>query len=386
MSDPYFTVFKEHYDHKKWEKQKEYASLMEGIEETLREKFISALDFLEKEFGKGFLKTSHVNHPLRQVISGKAEWQIEELIAFATTIQKLKVSQSNYPKLKSKLLSLEKAKLEGMPFVEIAECYLKENFRVNFLEETNKEKIPDIEIINPENDDRFFIEVSMVKESDKRKFIHLNYDFLFRQFHFLPPKYPSTGKQKTFIAIEDYPEIKQIIWNAKKQDEETQQMFSYSDERLEFTLAPVEMIEELDKICEQNGTRRNDITGLPLNFDETERVISKLSSKKGKQIPQDSNGIIYFPVTPLFFMSTDLTGSVSRLEDYITKFTNILGIVLYSEALHSQAEQFIEAGKHFFSRKMFGGVLCRELLFVYNNNCELMIKKETMKKIYSTFK
>ena len=55
MSASYFSVFKEQNDQNKWNKQKEFASILEGIEETARKEFISALDFLENEFGKLFL-------------------------------------------------------------------------------------------------------------------------------------------------------------------------------------------------------------------------------------------------------------------------------------------------------------------------------------------
>src|SRR5215217_7246709 len=135
--DKYFEIFKQSTDHDKWSKQMEFALVMEGMEETKRTEFVSALDFLEKELGKGFLKTSSVNHPVKQKIFNKADWQMEELIQFANTLRTLKAGKSNYLKLIKKLLAYEKSKSEGIPFVEIAEGYLKENFSVNFPEETN---------------------------------------------------------------------------------------------------------------------------------------------------------------------------------------------------------------------------------------------------------
>ncbi len=387
MSDPYFKVFKQPTDHNKWNKQIEFASMMEGIEETKRTEFISALEFLETELGKGFLKSSSVNHPVRQKISNKADWQTQELIQFAATLQTLKTANSNYPKLKSKLLAFQKSKIEGIPFAEIAESYLKENFTVFFPDENNISKSPDIEITNPNNNDKFFIEVSMIKESDEREHLGNNYHFLLHQFHFVQPYAFVTGKQKESFAKEDYEGIAQLIADIKKQVAEKSEVVSYSDNRFEFWVAPESKLNELDKIAEQNGTTRNNVTGMPLNFDETDRLINNKKIKhEAEQIPTDSNGIIYFPVTPLFFITTDLANAVIRLEEYIAKFQNLLGIVLYSKILNPREEEFAEIEKHYFSRKMIGGVLCRELLFVYNHNCQLKIQKESLQKIYCTFK
>jgi hypothetical protein len=385
MSDKYFEVFKEPTDHNKWGKQIEFASMMDSIEETKRTELVSALDFLEKELGKGFLKISSVNHPVKQKISNKADWQTQELIQFVATLHTLKATDSNYPKLIQKLLALDKSKLEGVPFVEIAESYLKENFQVRFPDETNTVKSSDIEIINPENNDRFFIEVSMMNNSAERDFISDNYYFLHHQFHFVPPVYICTGKQKEKIAREDYSAIQQIISEAKKKVDVTNEIVSYSDERFDFSLAPFDKVDELDKICEQKGTRRNDVSGLPINFDETERLVNNKIGNEAKQIPLESNGILYFPVNPLFFKVTDLAKSIIRLQNYILKFPNILGIVLYSKILDVQDEIFVEFEKCIFHRQIFGGVLCRELLFVHNYNCDVKLTDKTIQKIYSVF-
>lgn len=385
MKDNFFKVFNQATDHNKWSKHIEYASLMEGIE--AKDELITALEFLEAELGKGFLKNSNDDHPIRQKISNKSDWQAQELIQFAATLHTLKGTKSNYPKVLKKLLALEKSKMEGVPFLEIAESYLKENFTVSFPDEPNTGKSPDIEISNPNNNDTFFIEVSVIKESEDRKMKSKNYHFLTNQFQFIPPFCIYTGKQKTPFAREDYPEIQKIIADLKEKVEEQQTFVSYSDERFEITLAPNDKVEEMEKFCELNGTRRNDVTSLPLDFDETDRIINNNKIKdKASQIPQHGNGLIYFPINPLFFMTTDIGNAVIRLKEYIAKFPNLLGIVFYSKILDQREEEYQEMENHVFSRKMLKSILCCELLFIYNHNCQLKIQEETLQKIYSTFK
>lgn len=387
MSDPYFTIFKELRDHTEWSKQIEYAYAMEDIDEKLRTEFVLSLKFLQNEFGNDFLKSSSLIHPIQRKISNKVDWQILQLIQFTSTLRTLKATASNYQKLKRKLYALEESKTEGIPFVEIAESYLKENLMVNFPDESNIDKSPDIEITNLNNKEKFFIEVSMIRESAERTFKKNNYNFLFYQFHFLPPRYPYTGKQKSKIRNQDYTRLERIISTAKNQVHEQQEIVSYSDDQIEFTIVPNEKINELDKICKLNGTRRNDVRGLDLNFDETDRLISNKIKRKVKQIPFNSNGIIYFPVTPMFFMFSHLEDSVSRIAEYISRFSHLIGIVLYSVgAINPQEEKFMEFENHIYSCKMTGGVFCREVIFVSNSQCKLMIQEETVAKIYGSFR
>jgi hypothetical protein len=386
ITDPYFQVFKQAGDHNKWQKHIDYVSFMDDINPVEKELFATAINFLEKELGKWFLKTSGYSHPLYQLIANKAHWQRQEFIQFTATLQALKATAGNYPKLKSILLKRERAIIEGMPFIEIAEKYLKQGFKINFPIESKLTKSPDIELINSTNNDILFIEVSTVDQSQDRKQINNNYYFIHRLFNFDPPVFLFTGKQKKEIAKVEYPEIQAIIYASKRKVQEQNKIVFHKDNRFEFTLAPFTLIEEFDKICTVKETRKNDFCGLPLDFDETERIISKLNRKKARQIPLTNNGIIYFPVSPLFFMLTDLQSSVNRLHSYISKFPNLLGIVLGSKSLREESDKISRSNKHIYSRIVKYKSLCLENLFVRNSSCNQSISNETLTKIFNSLK
>jgi len=358
---------------------------MDDFNKTKQTEFDFALDFINQELGKGFIKTCNINHPIRRMISNKANWQIQELIRFTKTLKVLKSTDSNYKKLIAKILPLKESMIEGIPFVEIVGNFINADFQVHFLDEKNASRTPDIEIRNSETNETFFVEVSVVNNRDENKFISNNYDFLTHLFQFVLPFYPYTGKQKDKISIEKYDEIQKIISEAKIQVDLIQNLVSYSDNRFEFTLAPYDKIADLDKICNQNGTRRNDISSLPVSFNETERIISKLSNKKG-QIYSESNGIIYLKMNPMFFLTLDIENFVKRLQGNIAQYSNLLGIVLYSKILDSNEGIFFEFEKNVFSQKIYDEVLCRNLLFVFNENCTVKLSTETVQKIYNSFK
>lgn len=383
MSENYFKIFKNPDDHDKWSKQIEYAAIADNLDADTRQKLVSALETMVQIMGKSFLKTSHVNHPVRQMVSEKTEFRIYQLIEFADTIKTLKLTDTNFPKLQKKLLSKQESKREGVPFVEIAQTYIKENFIVNFLEENNFSKTPDIKITNPENNEVFYIEVSTLNDGPEKINSQNNHYFFHSQFHYIPPQNSFVGEQKEPINKEDYPEIEKIIANAKCKVEEHNQIVFYTDKRFYFLLAPKGYDEDLKLVCEKYALRLNTISGLPLNFNETDRIVNNKIRDKAKQIPQGSNGLIYFPVAPLFFITTDIKDITSRVEEYILSFKNIIGIVIFSKIVANKEQTSENIGRHLFKRKTIKN-LSYESLFIHNKNCELYISNNTLEKIYRT--
>ncbi|WP_162128012.1 hypothetical protein [Flavobacterium phycosphaerae] len=346
-------IFISENDHFKWSKQREYILSLETIDDTIREKAIDSLNFLEQELGRNFLKTYSVNHPLRQKISEKTKWQIEELIGFTDTLKTLKTSDSNYNKLLLKLLSHSDASSEAVTFVEIARMYNQEDFKISFIEEdkgkNKNDKTPDIEVINKINSDVFYIELTTLGKADSQKIISNNYNFFHNQFNYVPPQFPFYGKQKKIIIEEEYIDIKVIIDEAKRKVKENNQIIYYSDSRFNFLLAPERDTESFNEICKLNKIRPIHFDSLPHDFDETSRINSRLN--KAKQIPQEYNGLLYISVTPLYFMLFDMQTAIDRLAANITKYQNLIGIVLYTKIVNAGETVTIPIGKHFFSQK-----------------------------------
>lgn len=378
-------IFVSENDHFKWSKQREYILFLETIDDETREKAINSLYFLEQELGRNFLKAYSVNHPLRQKVSEKAKWQIEELIGFTDTLKTLKESDSNYDKLLSKLLSHSDVSTEAVTFVEIARMYSKERFKVSFIEEdkgknTNK-KTPDIQIINETNGEVFYIELTTLGKADLQKKISKNYEFFHNEFNYVIPQFSFYGKQKEMIEDEEYTDIKLIIDEAKKRVNQNNQIIYYSDSRFNFLLAPKNETENFNEICKLNNIRPIHFDSLPHDFDETNRINSRLI--KAKQIPQEYNGLLYISVTPLYFMSSDMQTAIDRLAANITKYQNLIGIVLYTKIVNAGETVAIPLGKHFFSQKTIEN-LTYASLFISNSNCKILVSDETIGKIYKT--
>ena len=381
-------IFQSERDHYKWGKQKEYIMLVENIDEVTRAKAIATLDFMEQEFGAHFLKTPSRNHPVLQKISNKARWQIEELIRFADTLQRLKISDSNYSKLLNKLLGMKSAVEEGIPFVEVAQMCHKQGFDIFFVDEEKRGavKTPDIKVIDRENGETFYIEISTLNNSDDRNKIKRDYNFFYKEFNYRKPILPFFGWQKIKLGEEkkeeelQYAEIREIISDARKRTNENSQIIYYSDKRFCFLFAPDDS-ENFNEICKKNGIDAFNMESLTVSFDETSRINNKIG--KAKQIPKDSNGLLYIFVSPLFFHAADLAVSIKRIEANIARYANLLGIVLCSKIVDQREEIILPIGNHLFARRTIQN-LSYESLLIYNANCDMHLSEDTIAKIYKS--
>jgi adenylate kinase family enzyme len=372
-------IFINERDHFKWGKQKEYISNLDTIDDETKSKVINALSFLELEFGAQFLKITHVNHPVRQMISNKTAYQIKDLIEFSDTLQLLKKEDNNYNRLIQKLLSQKDAKTEGISLVDVARMFLKEGLTISFIDEIKNSTSPDVKITNPNNNDVFLIEITKLNDSDNQNEIRDNYNFFHKQFNDIQPLFSFYGKQFKSIEKEEYPEISKIIADGKKKVKENNQIIYYSDCRFNFLLAPSSHDADFSEICKRNNIQSNHFDGLPIDMDETSRINNKI--RKANQIPKDENGLLFIAISPLYFITTDHIAAIERLEANIAKYKNLLGIILFSEIVASKDSTVVKMGNHCFSRKKIEN-LCRESLFIFNEECNIKISNETIEKIY----
>jgi hypothetical protein len=372
-------IFINERDHFKWGKQKEYISHLDTIDENTKNKAINALSFLELEFGAQFLKTTSVNHPIRQMISNKTAYQIKDLIEFTDTLQILKKEDNNYNRLIQKLLSQKEAKTEGISLVNVARMLLKEGLIISFIDEIKNSKSPDVKVVNPNNKDIFYIEITKLNYSDNQNEISDNYNFFHKQFNDIQPLFSFYGKQLKSIDKEEYPKISKIIADAKKKVKENNQIINYSDHRFYFLLAPPDLDKDFNEICERNNIQSIHFDGLPIDVDETSRINNKIG--KANQIPVDQNGLLFIAISPIYFLTTDLIAAIERLEANIVKYKNLLGIILFSEIVASKESAQVRMGNHYFSRKTIEN-LCRESLFIFNKGCNSKLSDETIEKIY----
>jgi hypothetical protein len=155
-----------------------------------------------------------------------------------------------------------------------------------------------------------------------------------KEFHFVQPQFPYFGRQKTEISESAYNNIRKIIADAKNKVLLNNEIVNYSDKRFEFVIVPDANGEELKEACSQ--LHLHDIDGLPIQFNDTDRIIRDKIRDKKTQIPERTNGILYIKVNPVFFMIEDLETSISKIETSMIESKNLLGVVIHARVVDSR--------------------------------------------------
>ncbi len=387
MSETFFEVFTHPKHHDNWDKQIAYATRREGVFEETRVQWIRALTFLKKELGKGFLKSAPRNHPIGLKVANKAPWQVADLINFARTLEALKATTSSYPKLLGKLRPVDECREEGIPFVDIARAYRQLGCDITFLEEKPRQRMPDIEVLNPSNQDTFYIEVSHLRDSDDNLRTSDNYHALFNALELTWPALPYFCRQLDYIAPSEMAGVLDKIADLKQTALRQEKFVLYCDEKIEVAFAHRAANQALQDWCRAKGVEASGLIGLPHDTDIISRMVkNKKIIDKASQIPAGHAGLIYFPVDPIYFLTNDLSRAVIAFERQINAFPNLLGVVLYASLIDPGEETATLVQGHFYGEKMMNEAVMRHMFFIFNHKFEsTLLKEDTVSKIYEAF-
>jgi hypothetical protein len=366
-----------------WRALIERISEVPDINETNKLQWKEAVEFLRIELGEGFFNNCGPDHPVYIKLTN-APWLFDDLIDFVKTLKTLKDSDSNYSYLISKIRPRKKCRSEGACFVEIASTYLRQGFKIKFLESNSSQKSPDIEITDPITNDKFFIEVSQINDSDDRKQISdefrvISNTLLSHGFDLL-----YSYKQLKHLGKNDIKFVVEKIKNMKDEVAMSKNLLIFRNELIDLAIAHPDKHDDLMKWCKENR-RDKGAGGLPVDYNDTRRILKQRKIyKKVKQIPNGQTGILYMPIQFLYFFCMNTAETAIQIMGEIRQYPNLLGVVLYAELGQPVKEEFTEVENTVRSIRMINGI-ARHLLFVFNYDFRGELKENTWQRIKKCF-
>lgn len=209
---------------------------------------------------------------------------------------------AGFSELLKLLNSTKQCKQEGLPFLGIIYSLQNVGFNVKLVLKSSHKKTSDLEVLNPDNNERFYIEVSKLENRDENINKSNNFRDLFNALVLTPPLMPYSCKQLQIIPENKIKGLQNKIKYLKTEafSKETFCLFEDQDKYISLALSHPSKEYELDEWCHKYHRNKNECQGLYLNYDETYRLSNNKIKSKVKQIPPDSIGILYFPIDPLF--------------------------------------------------------------------------------------
>ena len=332
-----------------------------------REKLVSIVDFFKAEFGKGFFNNCGQNHPICLKLTVNLHL-LEELIEFSDNLQELKRhAPLNYEILLGKLKPRIKCQKEGIPFTDIARMFGKKGFYSNFIVESQVRRNPDVEIIDPQTNDSIFIEVSQLGLSDAQSDIQDQHRKLSDTFITYGYDLPKACKQLMPLEGEEMERAVRIIKTLKDKAAYERTFCMFEDRFIQVAVAHADRIDDLDCWCKERGIQRNSVGGLNVNFNDTPRLVNNQKIiKEISQLPKDKPGVVYIPVSMLYFVMMNKPETGIAIMKQLEAFPSCYGVILYTGSVGSLLPIRRIVEEHFIYNVGVSKGITRHLFFIGN--------------------
>lgn len=367
---------------KRWSTYIDRARNIGDVDTLLRSKWINAIKHLQKELGYGFLKNAPNDHPLILALHNSTsggKWAIETLIEIAETLSYFKSASDTYSKLHGKLTSARLCRAEGMPFIEVVTIFRNKNYQIELLHEDPQNKNADMSITDRETQDKFYLEVSRINNSSTVEESQTSYDALFRKFPMLDVPY--SFHQVTNFNEAEIGDVIQTIFRVRTEAINANGIVFFEDGKIKLAISPAEQRKELEQWCFDNNMRLG-LHGVPLDFNETKRIANNKIKRKSIQIKANSSGLIFIPVSALYFFVNKIDDAICEIQDGMKKYLNVVGVVLWGSCVLDPGENHREIGKEYiYLKRIKYGCLLRHVLFIQNPAYRGLLKNDTIENI-----
>lgn len=335
--------------------------------EGQKEKLINLVGFFIAEFGKGFFNNCGQNHPICLKLTVNLHL-LDDLIDFFDSLQNLKNTNfKNYQLLINKLKPRLKCQKEGIPFSDVYRMFQRKSFTSNFIVESQVNKNADIEIVDPETKDSIFIEVSQLGLSDTQTDIQGQHRQLSNTFIGHGYDLPKACKQLLPLGGEEMERVVNIIKKLKDKAAKERTFCAFEDNFIQVAVSHEDKIEELDNWCKKRTIQRNSVSGLNVDFNDTPRLVNnKKIVAEIKQLPKDKPGLVYIPVSTLFFWTMNKPETGIAIMKQLETFPFCYGVILYVESVGSLIPQQRISEDHFIYNIGVMNGITRHLFFIGN--------------------
>ncbi|MEM7549492.1 MAG: hypothetical protein AAF363_07455 [Bacteroidota bacterium] len=382
-----YAILKNFKDRLKWHNLIKLVDINEDFSESEKKLIKNSYRELSRILGKGFLtEASQSNHFLFQHFLNLAPDAIRWSIWLAEALKALEKydeDQTIISKLKS-----SRSSHEGFAILQLTYMFHKANFAIEFepkIQINNNYKFPDVKIINEGNNESIIIEVSNINISDQHDWNKGTFhditktlwnDALYYNLHYC-------GHLRHFEEEEKASAIQRIF--EAKQKAISKRGFVVVDENgIKLGIAHGDKIEKLQSWAKENNMTQG-ITGESISLDsDIERLKNKIK-KKTKQLSEDCCNVISIPVHTLFMIGVDKLEMILQIHEYLHRFPNVYGVLIYGENPLLQEQKKIVYEKNILVNRARSPIRISGYFFIYNSQSDYQLSDQTWDMFAESF-
>ena len=374
-------------DYQDWDKLAEHCQVVEGLTEFEKVKCRQAFELLKKELGETFLKeVSDTKHPIQGYVANTAPWTRRWFIWFAEAINDLR-RHGNFDKLLSRLKDPEKFG-EGLSVLDVGHKFSKVGFKLTFdhrADVSGHPKIPDIQVLDVEANEEFYIEVSILGDSDVQTTAMETLNGITQVFWNSIPFLQYSGIIHKVLSKNHLGEIRGRV------SEAVSRVSTVGGFReliiagvLELGMASEAGKELLEKWVAERGLTVGQMTGPPINVDEVFRVKRKIEAKQ-RQLPTDKPNVVAVMSNGVFWGGSDIAEKINHLEEAVYEYPHLLCAVVSGRYMGVGENKTIMKDQHVYIVKPRADLQVEQHLILLNKYCGHKVYPRTITKIYNSF-
>lgn len=381
-------VFETLPDYTDWNKLIKHCDSLDELSGLEKEKAKRAFKLLRKEFGNNFLKRAFdARHPIFQYIFNIAPWTRKWIIWFADAIRELK-GQENHESLFTRLQDAAKFP-EALSVLEIAYHLCRVGFTISVdpsVDISGRPKIPDLRVCDADNNEEFFVEVSIQQGSEVQEEAWRTAE----RFHSLlwrsVPFVHYCGRVDKTLADKHMDQIlkkvENVIENCTKEGAFQEIVV---EGVIEIGIAPESDKEILHEWAVERGLKVGEFSGPPYDVDEVLRTKRKIRNEQ-RQLPDNRPNIVVVKNNNVFMHLKDVRATIGQLEEEVYRHPHLLAAVVWGGQLGKAEDTAIMEDQHVFIRKSKAGLLIDQYIILFNKFCQMRVFPATITKVYNAFR
>lgn len=404
-------VFQTKSDNTDWNKYIEQSDLIK-LTKKQRADFVEAAQYLRSLFGENFLKNClRHRHPFMGHMLNAAPMARLQFIEFAKSIKNVSHSAgfSEWAK-KFTRTKVSAEFIEASTVLENACLFHKAGFAIEF-EPTVKvrlptgelrKKRPDLKLINLQNSEEIFIEVSQLKSGEGENKAGITYDSIWHLIHTAINESKivqdnSSGNTQIFHHILPYvkilrglerEELKAVIKDIENLIESVKKNRRFQQliigDKVEIAIAPAHDHSKAEEWAKSRNMK-DFVEGPSIPLHETQRIRIKVADKM-KQVPQNIPSIIIIPANALLFYAYPIEYIIAGIESELMKFPQLLCVSLYCRIIEGRKTKTVTTiSDHLYIQKTGKDFVTEKRIVARNPFFQLPITKSSSQKIIKAF-
>jgi len=391
-------IFQTREDYVSWDKYDQQNDLIEELTDSERERAKIGMRYLRVLLGEDFLRRAaeRGNPIFAWFFRDSAPHARRSLIRLSEELMSFENAQG-FKGLVARLKDRERAP-EALTVLGAASSFYQVGFIVSFdPEATSTRKVPDLLLVDPDNHQETYVEVSRLRSGGQREVNRRTYDAIWFAVHDAIWQCPgafeiNAPKVRPYVQIlkplseNDLPDavnaIRTRIFDSAKTGEYLE--FKFKDS-IEMAVSPPSDHSKAIA-CTASRQMRDFVEAPPINLErELKKAIDKIHDEIC-QIPPDKPGIIAIPTNEnLLFLFFHPRRIILEIAEEVRRYPNLLCVLLFHGVMEGYQESTVATlGEHAFVTTM-SDLSTERTAFVMNDSFDLPLSRNTIERVRSAF-